>query len=337
MDSPSLDSVEHRRPTWRTRAKHWWAANGVFIKLAVLAFLIVLVYLSTRILVFVESGQAGVLYRRLGGGTQTNRVYGEGLHFIAPWNTMTIYNERYQQLTNEFSIISSNGLSISITLSIRYRPRESLLGILHKQVGPNYANVIIIPEIQSLVRRVLGHYSPQDIYSTKLSMLQNILEGSMSQIAERYLTLDDVLIKNIQLPPEVEAAIERKLIEKQRYLAMQYRIQRASQEADYRRIEAKGVQIYQDTISQTLTTPVLDYEGIKAAREIARSPNPKVVVIGANNHMFLGLTPNFTSGTHQTASFPTNLTWSSLSNRLSINSNVPPASAGLLPDESTWP
>lgn len=292
-NSISADSSDRSDRRSRSRLRTWWAGNGVFVKLFTCLVLLAIVYLAPNILVFIEAGHAGVLYRRLGGGTDTNRVFAEGLHVKFPWNIMTIYDERYQQLPHTFSVISSNGLTVSLTVSVRYRPKFETLGILHKEVGTNYANVIIIPEVQALIRRVVGQFTPSEIYTTKRSMLQNILEGSAGQIAQLYLVLDDVLIKKIELPAAVEEAIETKLTEEQRFLEMQFRLDREMQEADRRRIKGHGISNYQNTISGSLSDHVLEFEGIQATLDLARSPNPKLVVIGTHANTLIGLSSAF--------------------------------------------
>ena len=261
----------------------YWERHS--LKISIILFLIafLFVYLANSIFIIIEAGHAGVLYRRFWGGTQTNQVYGEGLQIIAPFNSMNIYEVRLQQAERTFSVICSNGLNVDVTLSIRYRPKIEFLGVLHKEVGPDYLTKVIVPEVQALVRKVFGQYSPDELYTTKRSVAQEILQGALDEIAEEYVLLDDLLVETITLPPVIQAAIQAKLTEEQRVFEMKYRIERERQEAERKTIEAGGVSSFQQTVSQTLTESLLKYKGIEATLELAKSDNAKIVVIGNPN------------------------------------------------------
>jgi prohibitin 2 len=285
-----------RHLEFKHRRKIWWEKYGVYVNilLFVLAFLVV--FLSSRIFHTIKSGEAGVIFKRFGGGTQTQSVRDEGLQIIAPWNTLTIYDVRVQQVEHSFSVLSSNGLTIGVVTSIRYRPKVPYLGVLHKEVGPDYLQKIIIPEVQALIRGVFGQYSPEEIYTTKRSIVQNIVQGALGEIGEKYVALDDLLIKNITLPTAVHAAIESKLVEEQHFLEMRFRIDRQKQEAERMVIEATGVHLFQEIIGETLSDRLLQYKGIEATLELAKSGNAKVVVIGGKNGLPIILDAGFAEG-----------------------------------------
>ncbi|MDB6040643.1 MAG: hypothetical protein JWM99_4484 [Verrucomicrobiales bacterium] len=200
-----------------------------------------------------------------------------------PWDTMTIYDVRLQHVEPKFSIIASNGLSIGVSVSVRFRPKIELLGVIQKTVGPDYVPKIIIPEVQALVRDTFGHYSPDELYTTKRSVVQQILQSALDEVGEKYIELDDLLLKEITLPPAIKGAIEEKLMEEQRSLEMQFRIDRETFEAKRKLIEANGLHEYNRILAETLTDGVLQYKGIEATLELARSENSKVVVIGGRD------------------------------------------------------
>jgi len=244
------------------------------------------------ILVIIQAGEAGVLYSTLAGGTQTDRVYGEGSHLKWPWDIVAIYNVRLNQMQHRFDVISSNGLSVGVTTSIRYRPRLNVLGLLHKNVGPNYPTTIVLPQVQSLMRRVFGQYTPEEIYTTKRSIIEATLEGAAQEVGERFVSIDDILVLSIELPPTIQQAIQTKLVAEQASLEMQYRISRETQEKERKLIEAEGIQKYNEIVRASLrstdgndVTSLLKYRGIDATLELARSPNTKVIVVGASDRM----------------------------------------------------
>jgi regulator of protease activity HflC (stomatin/prohibitin superfamily) len=137
-----------------------------YVIVTTLVSLFILAYLFHRIFITVPAGHAGVHFEWLGEGTDVNTMYGEGLHVIAPWNTLTIYNLRVQEVDQVFEVLTSDGLAIEATMSIRFRPSDRLLGMLHKEHGPDYINSYLLAELGSSARRVIGLVTPSELYST---------------------------------------------------------------------------------------------------------------------------------------------------------------------------
>jgi regulator of protease activity HflC (stomatin/prohibitin superfamily) len=275
------------RPNYTLRERlRWWLRRQRFL-LVVLLFALAFYFIFFFPYIFhtIESGHAGVLFRRFGGGTETRYVLDEGLQIIAPWNKLVVYDVRVQQIEHAFHVISSNGLFVDVTLSIRYHPRVQLLGVLHKEVGPAYMDKIVVPEVQALAREVFGRYSPEELYTTKRSLIEQTMQGAIRHVAEKYVELDDLLIKSISLPPAIQAAIQAKLVEEQRALEMKFRIARELQEADRKVIEAEGVNQAQTIIRRSLNDQILQYKGIEATLALSASPNAKIVVVGGKDGM----------------------------------------------------
>lgn len=260
--------------------RRWYARRKFYVWLAGFSAVFLLLALSNRIFFTIPSGHAGVKFERFGGGTVTSAVRDEGFQIICPWDTLTIYDVRVQQVSHTFDVISRDGLSVGVTLSIRYRPRLKLLGVLHREVGPNYLQTIVIPEVQALARTTFGAYTPEEMYTTRRSLIEETLSKASGQVGERYVSLDDLLVKEIKLPPQLKAAIENKLIEQQNSLAMAFRIDRERQEAERKAIEATGVARFNDLVRAGLDEDLLRYKGIEATLKLAESANAKVVVIG---------------------------------------------------------
>lgn len=272
-----------RRQRFLAAYRRWYSRRRFYLWLAGFVFVLLVVAFSRQMFHTIPSGHAGVEFRRFFGGTQTEVVRDEGFQFVFAWDAITIYDVRIQQVAHTFDIISSDGLTVSVTLSIRYRPRVELLGVLHKEVGPNYVNTIVIPEVQSLARATFGAYTPEEMYTTKRSLIEETLHRAAAQIGERYVLLDDLLVKEIKLPLLLQSAIENKLIEQQNSLAMKFRIDRERQEAERKIIEGGGVAQFNDAIRAGLNEDILRYKGIEATLKLAESPNAKIVVIGDKN------------------------------------------------------
>ena len=137
---PSAD----KPPAWRARFRRWLWRKSPYFLLFLLAFTLAAVVFWQRIVIIVGPGQAGVLFRLL-SGTQIDYVYTEGLHVISPLNTMYIYEARKQLAWHEFDVLTKQGLTIRLSLAIRYQPKFELLGMLHQRIGPDYLKERIRP------------------------------------------------------------------------------------------------------------------------------------------------------------------------------------------------
>lgn len=134
--------------------------------------ILLLIIFWSRITVTIPAGHGGVLFRLFGGGVDTSRTYEEGFHFKAPWNTMYIYETRQQEISEEMSALSSNGLEIKIEFSTCYQPQWEDLGVLHAKIGTDYLSRVVVPSMRSAARSVVGRYTPEQIYSTKRDAIQ---------------------------------------------------------------------------------------------------------------------------------------------------------------------
>jgi regulator of protease activity HflC (stomatin/prohibitin superfamily) len=181
-------------------------------------------------------------------------------------------------------VLSANGLTIRTELSYRYRPIQEKIGVLHNNVGENYHERIVIPEIRSATREVIGKYLPEELYSSKRDSIQTeIFDLAAARISEKNIALDAVLIRDVGLPEKLKQAIERKLQEEQSSLEYEFRLTRAEKEAERQRIEAEGKAAANRILSQSLTDKVLRDKGIEATLRLAESPNAKVIVVGGGD------------------------------------------------------
>ena len=260
-----------------------WDQHKLTVYVLGMIVLFLLVYLAPYMFITIDAGHGGALYKKFGGGTQTNRVYLEGFHFVAPWDKMVPYDLRVQQIEHEFDVLTSRGLSVNVTLSIRFQPRQDLLGVLHRAVGPDYTQKVVIPEIHAMVRNIFGRFTAEEIYTTQRALIQSTLQTSRTEVEQQFIHVDDVLIKTITLPPKILEAIESKLTQEQKFLEMTYVIQKEELEAERRIIEAEGINTAQQIISETLDDKMLRYRGIEATLQLSKSHNAKVILIGGEN------------------------------------------------------
>lgn len=243
---------------------------------------IALIFLS-KSTVTIDAGEAGVLWKRFSGGVVTDELpLGEGFHIVAPWNEVIKYEVRQQELTEKMKILSSNGLDIQLEATAWYQPEVEKLGLLHQTKGENYLERVIKPAMRSATRSVVGRYTPEQIYSSKRDAIQNeIYEETKKIIENQYIQLNEVLVRDVTLPDAIKDAIERKLGQEQESLEYEFRLEKASKEAEKQRIEAKGKADANAILSASLNDKILKDKGIEATLKLATSPNAKVVVIGS--------------------------------------------------------
>jgi regulator of protease activity HflC (stomatin/prohibitin superfamily) len=228
----------------------------------------------------VPSGRAGVEWSPMNG--TMDRTLNEGFHLVSPFARVYQVDLREQQRDVDLDVLADNGLEIKLTTSILYQPLAGQAAKLIKETGPQYYGTLIGPNVRSSARRVVGRYSPEEIYSTKREQIEReIREDVTRKLDGSHLRVNAILIREVHLPPVVQEAIQAKLREEQRALEMRFVLDRSRQEAERKRIEAKGTADYDAMISQGLSDKILAWQGIEATEKLAESPNAKVVVIGS--------------------------------------------------------
>ncbi|MCH1517270.1 MAG: prohibitin family protein [Flavobacteriaceae bacterium] len=256
------------------------------IGLPALAIGFILIIFISKSSINIGYGEAGVLFKTFGGGVVVDRPpLGEGFHIIAPWNKVYVYNVKQQEVfESKMQVLSSNGLEISLDISVLYQPKVAELGKLHKTKGENYLNIIIIPQIRAVARSVVGRYTPEQLYSTKRDAIQNeIYEETKKVVEDQHVQLNAVLVRDVTLPIAIREAIERKLNQEQEALEYEFRIAKATQEAERQRIDAEGKATANRILSASLTDKILQEKGIEATIKLSESPNSKVIVIGSGD------------------------------------------------------
>lgn len=253
---------------------------GIFAFLAILLFSI----LSNTTFLTIQPGKKGVEFKRFGGGLDKDNIYDQGFHVIMPWNKVFIYDVRTNEGFETMDVLSKNGLNIAVELSYRYSPMPDKIGYLHDEIGPEYVKRILMPEIRSATREVIGQYLPEELYSTKREAIQDeIFKQTANAIGPKHLIIDAVLIRSVKLPEKLEEAIEQKLKEEQLSLQYEYKLDRERQEAERRIIEAQAKADANRILNASLTDKILQDKGIEATLELSKSPNTKTVIVGGGD------------------------------------------------------
>src|SRR5215471_5102572 len=284
---------------WRRFVERHLPSVVIYLMVATL----VAIVLYPHMVVTVPSGQIGVLWKRFGGGTvlDPRKLKNEGFNLISPWNRVFLYDLRLQSFTEPYNAISSDGVSLTATVIVRFRLQRDSVPVLHQAIGPNYEQVLVQPGIGSLTRQVIAEYTAEQAYSTARQEIQdkirNLVEERLSQkmmehageegeesyrvsMSDTFI-LYDILVTVIELPAAIVAAINRKT--EQYYIAEEYkfRLEREKRESERKKIEAEGIRDFQQTVSQGISESYLRWRGIEATLQLSQSTNSKVVLIGS--------------------------------------------------------
>ena len=229
----------------------------------------------------VPSGYHAVKYLKFRDGTVMGKIYTEGFQWHLVWNSMYLYKTRTTENKENLTVLSSDGATIQLEVSILHRPKFDKLDSLQVTVGPDYYEVVIAPTMRGESRRIAGRYTPEQIYSSKRDQLAaELLETMQTQMAQRFIIIENVIFRNVGLPTRISDAINEKLASEQEAQRMAFVLEREKQEAERKRIEAQGIADFQKIVSTGLNPMLLQWKGIEATEKLAGSPNTKVVVVG---------------------------------------------------------
>jgi prohibitin 1 len=279
-----------------SKLKSWTISNSLELYITLLCGLMLLIIAIPYSIVIIGPGFEGVIWNRLFSGTNLTRSYPEGTRLIVPWDKMYLYDMRLREMHADFNAITENGVSVTVEVAFRFRPKPSNLAKLHKYIGQDYLKVLVLPMIGSHIRELVSSYAPEKLYSVQRKAIENQLllnvRGDTSNIdvatdpAEKqrlmqYVIFENIFITNVVLPDRVVRAIEEKEAVKQKALAYDHQLEIARKEKIRKKIEAEGIRDFQNTINQGISDKYLTWKGIEATLELAESDNAKVVVIGS--------------------------------------------------------
>src|SRR3954470_13489822 len=259
--------------------------------LRIIGFIIILIGVVTSCVIQIDAGEVGV--KKLFGKVQ-NDVLLSGLHFINPlvdvvhmdvktqnYTMSGVHDEGMKTGDDAIRVLTADGLEVTIDLSVLYRVIPNDAPKLLRETGINYEDKIVRPLTRTRIRDNSVYYEAVSLYSSKRDEFQQrIFKTIERDFNSRGLLLEQLLVRNITLPQSVKATIEQKINAEQDAQKMQFVLQKERQEAERKRVEAQGIADYQKILSTGLSDKQLQYESIKAQKEIALSQNAKVIIIG---------------------------------------------------------
>lgn len=262
---------------------------GALVRLAGVGLLVIGVLMAC--IVQIDAGEVGV--QKLFGNVQ-NTVLGSGLHFINPlyevekmdvktqnYTMSGVHDEGAKTGDDAIRVLTSDGLEVTIDLTVLYKVLPSEAPNILRQTGLDYTDKIVRPLTRTKIRDNAVYYEAIALYSLRREEFQQrIFKSIDDDFRKRGLVLEQLLIRNITLPASVRTTIEQKISAEQEAQKMQFVLQKERQEAERKRVEAQGIADYQRIISESLTDKQLQYEQIKTMKELAASTNAKMIIMG---------------------------------------------------------
>ena len=250
----------------------------------------------------VPTGHAGI---PIVFGKVQDRNLSEGLHFVNPLAhvvSMTVRTETYTMSSvhdegsvkgdDSITALSADGLLMPLDVTLAYRLVQTDAPWLYRSIGPDYVDKVIRPVSRTAVREAIAGFTAQEAYSTRRQELAANIDQLLTRRLRDLLTqhedfgdrrgfiVEQVMIRNVQLPVRMKNAIEEKLEAEQQALRMRFVLEKERQEAERKAIEAKGISDFQTIVSRGISDQLLAWKGIEATQQLAHSPNSKIVIIG---------------------------------------------------------
>lgn len=255
-----------------------WDKHTTGISITLLLFLLVIALFWNRIFISIDSGHQGIRWSRI-HGTRLDEQYDEGLHIIWPWDRMYIYTTRIQTRSDTMQILTAEGLSINIAFVYRFYAIPDSIPTIHKDLGVNYAETYVSPEVLSASMSIIGNYTPEELYKVSSLVIQSTIQYYLNkQLIARNIIIEDYLIKKISLPEIVAQSIEKKMVAEQLSYEFDYKLIVEEKERQRKIIEADGIQSF-EKISKI---PILKWKGLEVTSEFAKSSNSKIILMGTS-------------------------------------------------------
>ena len=246
---------------------------------ALMGMIVALIIAITQCWTVIPAGHTGVVDFL---GNVSDNTLKPGVNLVNPMAKVEKMSIKTQELKELMSVPSKEGLSVDLEISLLFKLNSEKANDIYKTVGPNYADIILVPQFRSVVRGVTARYEAKALYTASREKLAGeILEELERLVGPRGIIVEQAPLRQIKLPERLTKSIEEKLQAEQESQRMQFVLTREKQEADRKRIEAKGIADFQDIVSKGISDQLLKWKGIEATEKLANSTNTKVVVIGS--------------------------------------------------------
>jgi len=262
-------------------------AGSRVLRIGIVVVILVLLMWSTT---SIPTGNVGVLTLF---GRVTGETLSEGIHLINPLKSVQKLSVQTQSVKESANVPSNEGLILALDTSLLFRLDKSKAAFVFQTVGDNYAEKIVEPTLRSAIRASTSAHSANALYTNARELVQQQIQDELTaQLAPRGVIVENVLLRDVQLPAMLKGSIEAKQQAEQDALRMSFILQKEKQDAERKRIEAQGIADFQRIVAQGISPQLLEWKGIEATEKLAASSNSKVVIIGnSKNGLPLVLEP----------------------------------------------
>jgi prohibitin 1 len=245
------------------------------LQLAILVLMVILLMASTT---SIPTGNVGVLTLF---GRVTGETLPEGIHLVNPLKSVQKLSIQTQSVKESANVPSNEGLILALDTSLLFRLDKDKAAFVYQTVGDSYAEKIVEPTLRAAIRASTSAHSANALYTNARELVQKqILDELTAQLAPRGVIVENVLLRDVQLPAMLKSSIEAKQQAEQDALRMSFILQKEKQEAERKRIEAQGIADFQRIVATGISPQLLEWKGIEATEKLATSANAKVVIIG---------------------------------------------------------
>ena len=247
-------------------------------RLAVIAVAVVVLIVLLASTTSVPTGHVGVLTLF---GRVTGQVLPEGIHMVNPLKSVEKLSIQTQSQKESASVPSNEGLLLSLDTSLLFRLDRDKAAYVFQSVGADYAQKVVEPTLRAAIRAATSAHTANALYTNARELVQQQIQDELkAQLAQRGVIVENVLLRDVQLPAMLKGSIEAKQQAEQDALRMSFILQKEKQEAERKRIEAQGIADFQKIVAQGISTQLLEWKGIEATEKLAASANSKIVIIG---------------------------------------------------------
>jgi len=246
---------------------------------AIMGFIVALLIALLQIFTIIPAGHTGVIDFL---GYVSDNTLKPGVNLVNPMANVEKMSIKTQELKELMNVPSQEGLSVELEISLLYKLDSERANEIYKTVGPNYVEIILTPQFRSVVRGVTARYEAKALYTASREKLAGEIVSELEKlVGPRGITVEQAALRQIKLPSRLTQSIEEKLQAEQESQRMAFILLKETQEADRKRIEAKGIADFQDIVSKGISDQLLKWKGIEATEKLANSQNSKVVIIGS--------------------------------------------------------
>lgn len=249
---------------------------------ALAGMIVALVIAFSQCWTVIPAGHTGVIDFL---GNVSDKTLKPGVNLVNPMAMVEKMSIKTQELKELMSVPSKEGLSVDLEISLLFKLNSEKANDIYKTVGPNYVDIILVPQFRSVVRGVTARYEAKALYTASREKLAGeILDELEKLVGPRGITVEQAPLRQIKLPDRLTKSIEEKLQAEQESQRMAFILQKEEKEADRKRIEARGIADFQDIVSKGISDQLLQWKGIEATEKLANSSNTKVIVIGSGKN-----------------------------------------------------